>query len=165
MRRRASSLGLNRGPRIAVIYAAGTINSGKSGYDPVNGAVLGSETLIEYIRQARNDWLSAEADLKREAAVSAALARIGQELISSLNLPTLLEHLCRTTVEVLHCDFSHTWLWRTSEDALPRANRRRDTDRRHPSGGTGDVPITEGDGFGPTGQAKTRMRGAVLINR
>ena len=34
-----ASLGLNRGPRIAVIYAAGTINGGKSGYDPVNGAV------------------------------------------------------------------------------------------------------------------------------
>jgi protease IV len=50
-----SSLGLNRGPRIAVIYASGTINGGKSGYDPVNGAVLGSETLIEYIRQARRD--------------------------------------------------------------------------------------------------------------
>lgn len=50
-----SSLGLNKGPRIAVIYAAGTINGGKSGYDPVNGPVLGSETLIEYIRQARKD--------------------------------------------------------------------------------------------------------------
>ena len=51
----ASSLGLNRGPRIAVIYANGTINSGKSGYDPINGPVAGSETLIEYIRQARRD--------------------------------------------------------------------------------------------------------------
>jgi protease-4 len=50
-----SSLGLNRGPRLAVIYAAGTITGGKSGYDPVNGAVIGSETLIEYIRQARRD--------------------------------------------------------------------------------------------------------------
>jgi len=50
-----TSLGLNRGPRIAVIYAAGTINSGKSGYDPVNGTVLGSDTLIEYIKQARRD--------------------------------------------------------------------------------------------------------------
>ena len=51
----ATSLGLNRGPRIAVIYANGTINSGKNGYDPLNGAVAGSETLIEYIRQARRD--------------------------------------------------------------------------------------------------------------
>jgi protease-4 len=50
-----SSLGLNRGPRLAIIYAAGTITGGKSGYDPVNGAVVGSETLIEYIRQARRD--------------------------------------------------------------------------------------------------------------
>src|SRR5439155_19462795 len=51
----ASSLGLGRGPRLAVIYAAGTITGGKSGYDPVNGAVVGSDTLIEYIRQVRRD--------------------------------------------------------------------------------------------------------------
>jgi protease IV len=50
-----ASLGLNKGPRLAVIYATGTINSGKSGYDPVDGAVVGSDTLIQYIRQARRD--------------------------------------------------------------------------------------------------------------
>jgi protease IV len=50
-----SSLGLNRGPRIAVIYASGTITGGKSGYDPVNGGIAGSDTLIEYIKQARRD--------------------------------------------------------------------------------------------------------------
>ncbi|MBI3400426.1 MAG: signal peptide peptidase SppA [Acidobacteria bacterium] len=50
-----ASLGLNRGPRIAVIYAAGTITSGRSGYDPLNGAVAGADTLIEYIREARRD--------------------------------------------------------------------------------------------------------------
>ena len=51
----ASSFGLNRGPRIAVIYATGAIVGGRSGYDPLNGALVGSETLIEYIRQARKD--------------------------------------------------------------------------------------------------------------
>jgi len=50
-----SSLGLNRGPRIAVIYAAGAITGGRSGFDPLNGGVVGSDTLIEYIRQARRD--------------------------------------------------------------------------------------------------------------
>jgi len=50
-----TSFGLGRGPRLAIIYAAGTITGGKSGYDPVNGAVIGSETLIEYIREARRD--------------------------------------------------------------------------------------------------------------
>ena len=50
-----ASVGLNKGPRIAVIYAAGTIASGKNGYEPLNGAVAGSDSLIEYIRQARRD--------------------------------------------------------------------------------------------------------------
>ena len=49
----AASLGLGSGPRIAVIYASGTIVSGRSGYDPLNGAVLGSDTLIDYIRKVR----------------------------------------------------------------------------------------------------------------
>src|SRR5262245_49223184 len=45
-----SSFGFNRGPRIAVIYASGAIVGGKSGFDPVNGPVVGSDTLIDYIR-------------------------------------------------------------------------------------------------------------------
>ena len=48
------SLGLNRGPRIAVIYAAGTIATGRSSQD-FGSQVVGSETLIEYIRKARGD--------------------------------------------------------------------------------------------------------------
>src|SRR6476469_3643603 len=38
----AGSLGLNRGPRIAVIYATGVIASGRAGYDPFSGGVLGA---------------------------------------------------------------------------------------------------------------------------
>jgi protease-4 len=49
------SLGLNAGPRIAVIYAAGMIASGRSGFDPLNGAVVGADTLNEYIRRVRRD--------------------------------------------------------------------------------------------------------------
>jgi protease-4 len=52
-----TSVGLNKGPRIAIIYATGTITSGKSGYDAVNGPAVGADTLIEYIRQARHDSL------------------------------------------------------------------------------------------------------------
>ena len=50
-----SSLGLNRGSRIAVIYASGAITGGRGGFDPLNGEALGSETLIEAIRAARRD--------------------------------------------------------------------------------------------------------------
>ncbi len=49
------SLGLNRGPRIAVIYATGIIASGRGGFDPLSGAVMGSETIIKHIRDARSD--------------------------------------------------------------------------------------------------------------
>jgi protease-4 len=48
------SLGLDRGPRIAVIYADGTIASGRSSSD-VGTQVVGSDTLTEYVRRARAD--------------------------------------------------------------------------------------------------------------
>ena len=51
---RAAS-GSGRGPRIAVIYAVGAIVSGRSTFDPLNGAVVGSENLVEQIRDVRDD--------------------------------------------------------------------------------------------------------------
>jgi protease-4 len=51
----ATSLGLNRGPRIAVIYASGIIASGKSSFDATGGGVVGSDTIVEYLRKARAD--------------------------------------------------------------------------------------------------------------
>lgn len=49
------SVGLGGGPRIAVINIVGLIASGRSGYDPLNGPVSGSDTVVEYIRKARTD--------------------------------------------------------------------------------------------------------------
>ena len=53
--RGVTSGSLNRGPKIAVIYAAGIIASGKSNYDSPSGGVVGSDTVIEYLRKARAD--------------------------------------------------------------------------------------------------------------
>jgi protease-4 len=50
-----TSLGLNKGPRIAVLYAVGLIVSGESSYDGAQGPVAGSDTIIEYLRKARAD--------------------------------------------------------------------------------------------------------------
>jgi PAS domain S-box-containing protein len=52
---------------------------------------------------------------QEETEIAAALARSGQELISSLNTPALLERLCHVTAAVLGCDFSHTVLWQPKE--------------------------------------------------
>ena len=55
-----NAAGVSRGATIAVINAVGVINSGHSGYDPVNGPVIGSDSLVEYIREARaNDAVKA----------------------------------------------------------------------------------------------------------
>jgi protease-4 len=42
-------------PRVAVVYVSGIINSGDSGFDPLNGDVAGSEQLVKAIRSARAD--------------------------------------------------------------------------------------------------------------
>jgi protease-4 len=49
------SLGLNRGPRIALIYAVGLINTGRSSGDSPSGQVLGSDSMVEHLRKARAD--------------------------------------------------------------------------------------------------------------
>lgn len=49
------SLGVQRRSRIAVLNAVGAITSGRSGYDPVNGPVMGSDSLVDYIRRIRGD--------------------------------------------------------------------------------------------------------------
>ena len=48
-------MGVRPRSRIALVYAVGTIASGKSTFDPLNGTILGSATLIEQIRNARED--------------------------------------------------------------------------------------------------------------
>ena len=49
------SLGVRRRSKIALLNAVGAITSGRSGYDPVNGPVMGSDSFVEYIRRIRGD--------------------------------------------------------------------------------------------------------------
>jgi signal transduction histidine kinase len=65
--------------------------------------------------------------LRQEAEVSAALVRVGSELISSLSTPVLLERLCRVTTEVLHCDASHTLLLEPDAQAFVAVSGYGDT--------------------------------------
>jgi protease IV len=53
--RSRARLGVRGRPRVAVIYITGVINSGDSGYDPMNGEIAGSERLVKAIRAARAD--------------------------------------------------------------------------------------------------------------
>jgi len=46
---------LRRHPRVAVLYAVGTIVSGRSGFDATDGNVVGSDSIVEDIRRIRDD--------------------------------------------------------------------------------------------------------------
>lgn len=49
------SLGLNKGDKIAVIYASGTINLGRSDDSPFGEQSVGSDTMVKTINTARDD--------------------------------------------------------------------------------------------------------------
>jgi protease-4 len=51
----ADSLGLNNGERIAVIFASGAINTGRSSRSPFGGETLGSDTIVKAVNEAAND--------------------------------------------------------------------------------------------------------------
>ena len=55
---------------------------------------------------------------QEEARISAALVRVGQELMVSLDTPGFLDRLCRVAAEVLGCEASHTLLWQVEEDTF-----------------------------------------------
>ena len=50
-----STLGLDKGPKIAVLYLVGVIASGTSSFDSPGGEVTGSDTVIEWLRKVRAD--------------------------------------------------------------------------------------------------------------
>lgn len=58
----------------------------------------------------------AQEALEVEAQISAALARVGRELIVSLDTPAVLDRLCQLITEELVCDCSYAVLWKPEEE-------------------------------------------------
>jgi PAS domain S-box-containing protein len=93
------------------------------GFDVVRTEKTWSEesiTLLKIVREMLAQLLQrrrAEQLRREETKVTAALARVGRELIVSLRTPTLLDRLCQVTAQVLDCDYSHTYLWNAREES------------------------------------------------
>ena len=51
----SDSLGLNKGERVAVIYASGAINIGRSNESPFGGQMVGSDTIVNAVNDAAAD--------------------------------------------------------------------------------------------------------------
>jgi signal transduction histidine kinase/threonine/homoserine/homoserine lactone efflux protein len=81
--------------------------------------------LVEQTRHAlareNSERTRAEAALREEAATSAALARVGEELISAVNTPALLQRLSELTTEMVGCECSWTMLRKPDEDVYVAA--------------------------------------------
>jgi signal transduction histidine kinase len=87
------------------------------------GQAIALEGIITDITQRRQ----AEAAMAEEAQISAALARVGREMISSVDAPVLLDRLCELNTEVLGCDFTRTWLYQAEEDTFGLVSAYGDT--------------------------------------
>src|SRR3954453_6622446 len=87
-----TSVGLERGPRIAVIYATGLIASGKSNYDGPGGEVIGADTINEYLRKARADSSVRAIVLRVDSPGGSAIASdvIWREMILTKNVKPIV---------------------------------------------------------------------------
>jgi protease-4 len=68
------SLGLNKGERIAIVYASGTIESGKSDDSPTGGQSTGSDTVAKAIKDAGDDKTIKAIVLRVDSPGGSALA-------------------------------------------------------------------------------------------
>ncbi|MGE0683211.1 MAG: ATP-binding protein [Candidatus Binatia bacterium] len=119
-----------RAPQLPVIIVTGTgseevaVEAMKRGADDyviktvkhIRRLPLTIHTILDK-RRLQQERERAQEALREEATITAALARVGRELISLLGTPSILERLCHLSAEVLHCECSHTLLWRPQEKA------------------------------------------------
>jgi protease-4 len=70
----SDTLGLNNGEKVAVIYASGAINVGRSSNGPVSGEMVGSDTLVKAIEDAGEDKSIKAIVLRVDSPGGSALA-------------------------------------------------------------------------------------------
>lgn len=70
----SDTLGLNKGERVAVIYASGAINSGRSSNGLINGQMVGSDTIVAAVNDAAADKSIRAIVLRVDSPGGSALA-------------------------------------------------------------------------------------------
>ena len=80
--------------------------------------LLLSWLLLRQMQAAEEAQQRSSRQLQEEARISTGLARVGHELIASLDTSAILDRLCQLTTELLDCDCSHTVLANSDEDVF-----------------------------------------------
>lgn len=70
----SDTLGLNDGEKVAVIYASGGINVGRSSNGPLNGEMVGSDTIVQAVNDAAEDKSVKAIVLRVDSPGGSALA-------------------------------------------------------------------------------------------
>jgi protease-4 len=70
----SDSLGLNNGEKVAVIYASGAINTGRSNNSPLNGEMVGSDDIVSAVNTAATDKSIKAIVLRVDSPGGSALA-------------------------------------------------------------------------------------------
>ena len=70
----SDSLGLNNGERVAIIYASGAINVGRSNDSPFGGSMVGSDTVVAAVNDAAADTSVKAIVLRVDSPGGSALA-------------------------------------------------------------------------------------------
>ncbi|MFN2501988.1 MAG: signal peptide peptidase SppA [Pyrinomonadaceae bacterium] len=70
----SDSLGLNTGEKVAVIYASGAINVGRSANGPLQGEMVGSDTVVAAVNEAAEDKSIKAIVLRVDSPGGSALA-------------------------------------------------------------------------------------------
>lgn len=80
--------------------------------------LLLSWLVLRQMQAAEEAQQRANRLLQEEARISTGLARMGRELIASLDTRAILDRLCQLTTELLDCDCSHTVLASADENVF-----------------------------------------------
>ncbi len=70
----SDTLGLNNGQKVAVIYASGAINVGRSSSGPFSGEMVGSDTIVDAVNDAARDTTVKAIVLRVDSGGGSALA-------------------------------------------------------------------------------------------
>ena len=87
-----------------------------------------NQRLEQRVAERTAELETANRQLEREGRVAANLARVGRELIGSLEDSAPLQRMCQVTATGLRCDCSHIFLWRPEKSVYV------------PAAGYGDTP-------------------------
>ena len=105
------SLGVRRRSKIAVLNAVGAITSGRGGYDPLDGAVLGSDSLVKYIRDIRGDASIRAIVLRVDSPGGSSTASdvIWRELTITKAIRTSVRSSCRCPISPPRVAITSPW--------------------------------------------------------